>query len=46
MATATLTEQEIRPADLMEKQKVVAMIDLGRMLSRYDEFVTVDCPAC
>ncbi len=46
MASATLTEQEIRPADLMEKQKVVAMIDLGRMLSRYDEFVTVDCPAC
>ena len=41
-----LTEEEIRPAGLMEKQKVAALTDVGRMLSRYEEFVYVSCPAC
>lgn len=43
---STLTEQEIRPKELMDQQKAMAMTDLGRMLSRYSEFVLVDCPAC
>lgn len=43
---ATLTEQEIRPKELMDQQRAMAMTDLGRMLSRYSEFVQVDCPAC
>jgi 2-polyprenyl-3-methyl-5-hydroxy-6-metoxy-1,4-benzoquinol methylase len=30
----------------MTKQRIAALIDVGRMLSRYAEFVYVDCPAC
>jgi SAM-dependent methyltransferase/predicted RNA-binding Zn-ribbon protein involved in translation (DUF1610 family) len=41
-----LTENEIRPVDLMAKQKIAALTDAGRMLSRCSEFVHVDCPAC
>ena len=41
-----LTEREIRPAELMAKQRVAAVTDIGRMLSRRAEFVTVPCPAC
>lgn len=44
--TKKLTEQEIRPAQLMAKQRIAAVTDVGRMLSRYEEFVHVDCPAC
>jgi 2-polyprenyl-3-methyl-5-hydroxy-6-metoxy-1,4-benzoquinol methylase len=43
---AKLTEEAIRPSALMEKQKVVALTDVGRMLSKYGEFVSVPCPAC
>jgi len=43
---AKLTEEAIRPSELMAKQKVVALTDVGRMLSRYEEFVDVPCPAC
>ncbi|HEX3083392.1 MAG TPA: class I SAM-dependent methyltransferase, partial [Pyrinomonadaceae bacterium] len=43
---ANLTEQEIRPSHLMAKQRVAALTDIGRLLSRYAEFVLVDCPAC
>lgn len=39
-------ELEIRPKDLMDKQRVAALTDAGRLLSRYSEFVDVDCPAC
>src|SRR5688572_18862489 len=46
VATTALTEQEIRPAELMDQQRIVALIDLGRMLSRYSEFISVPCPAC
>ena len=42
----TLTEQDIRPSQLMAKQRIAALTDVGRMLSRYSEFVFVDCPAC
>lgn len=42
----SLREEEIRPSALMTKQREMAMTDLGRMLSRYSEFVEVPCPAC
>ncbi len=41
-----LTEQEIRPAELMEGQRVALLTDIGRLLSRRKEFVSVACPAC
>lgn len=43
---STLTEQDIRPVQLMAKQRIAALTDIGRLLSRYSEFVQVDCPAC
>lgn len=43
---STLSEQDIRPVQLMEKQRIAALTDIGRMLSRYSEYVHVDCPAC
>lgn len=43
---STLSEQDIRPVQLMAKQRIAALTDVGRMLSRYGEFVQVDCPAC
>ena len=43
---AKLTEQEIRPAQFMAKQRIAALTDVGRLLSRYSEFVHADCPAC
>ena len=46
MATTKLTEQEIRPVQLMAKQRIAALTDVGRILSRYEEFVCVPCPAC
>jgi 2-polyprenyl-3-methyl-5-hydroxy-6-metoxy-1,4-benzoquinol methylase/ribosomal protein S27E len=41
-----LTEQDIRPVELMAKQRIAALTDVGRMLSRCGEFVHVNCPAC
>lgn len=46
MDTTKLTEQEIRPFHLMAKQRIAVLTDVGRILSRYDEFVYVPCPAC
>lgn len=46
MTTTKLTEREIRPVQLMAKQRVAALTDIGRILSRYVEFVFVPCPAC
>ena len=43
---SALTEQDIRPVQLMAKQRIAALTDIGRLLSRYGEFVQVDCPAC
>jgi 2-polyprenyl-3-methyl-5-hydroxy-6-metoxy-1,4-benzoquinol methylase len=43
---STLSEHDIRPEHLMSKQRIFALTDVGRMLSRYGEFVEVDCPAC
>lgn len=41
-----LTEEDIRPKQLASGQKIAALTDLGRMLTRSSEFVEVDCPAC
>lgn len=41
-----LTENAIRPVELMAKQRIVALTDVGRLLSRCGEFVEVNCPAC
>lgn len=41
-----LTVEEIRPAELMKDQKTAILTDVGRLLSRYNEFVHVACPAC
>src|SRR3989304_6216053 len=46
MSKKQFSEDSIRPKDLMEKQRVMALSDVGRMLSRYKEFVYVNCPAC
>lgn len=43
---SSLTEQDIRPVQLMAQQRMAALTDVGRMLSRCSEFVHVDCPAC
>src|SRR5256885_1677621 len=45
-AAARLTVEEIRPAELLKDQKTAILTDLGRLLSRYSEFVHVACPAC
>ena len=42
----TLTENDIRPEQFGAAQKVAALVDVGRMLSRRAEFVEVPCPAC
>jgi ribosomal protein S27E len=41
-----LTEEDIRPQNLMAGQKIAALTDVGRILSRCGEFVEVSCPAC
>jgi 2-polyprenyl-3-methyl-5-hydroxy-6-metoxy-1,4-benzoquinol methylase len=43
---STFSEKEIRPVQLMANQRIAALTDVGRMLSRCGEFVHVDCPAC
>lgn len=45
-AVPVLTEQEIRPAEFMDRARVAMLTDVGRMLSRVSEFVAVRCPAC
>jgi 2-polyprenyl-3-methyl-5-hydroxy-6-metoxy-1,4-benzoquinol methylase len=42
----SLTEQEIRPAELMDRARLAILTDVGRMLTRVSEFVMVRCPAC
>ena len=41
-----LTEEDIRPTQFAAGQKIAALTDVGRMLSRCGEFVDVTCPAC
>ncbi len=46
MEDTPLTEHEIRPSELMEQQQIALITDIGRLLSRYGDFVKVHCPAC
>lgn len=41
-----MKESEIRPDELMEGQRLAVLKDVGKLLSRCDEFVSVSCPAC
>lgn len=41
-----LSEKDIRPPQFSGGQKVAALTDVGRMLTRCGEFVAVACPAC
>ncbi len=41
-----LSEQDIRPKELMQDQQVAMLTDVGRLLSRRKEFISVPCPAC
>ncbi|MCA1561319.1 MAG: class I SAM-dependent methyltransferase [Acidobacteria bacterium] len=41
-----ISEEDIRPSRLADGQQVAMLQDVGRMLSRRDEFVDVACPAC
>ncbi len=40
------SENDIRPKDLLEGQKIAVKQDVGMLLSHADEFVAVNCPAC
>jgi 2-polyprenyl-3-methyl-5-hydroxy-6-metoxy-1,4-benzoquinol methylase len=41
-----MNENSIRPDDLREGQRLAVLADVGFLLSHYNEFVPVDCPAC
>jgi len=43
---STLTENEIRPDDLMPEQEKMLSKDIKRLMQRQGEFVSVSCPAC
>lgn len=40
------SELQIRPIKLAEKHRIAMLMDISRLLSRYEEFVHVPCPAC
>jgi 2-polyprenyl-3-methyl-5-hydroxy-6-metoxy-1,4-benzoquinol methylase len=40
------SENDIRPKDLLEGQKIAVMQDVGMLLSNADKFIAVHCPAC
>jgi 2-polyprenyl-3-methyl-5-hydroxy-6-metoxy-1,4-benzoquinol methylase len=42
----TFSEEDIRPAHLMDPAAQAVRIDIERLLSRRQEFVRVACPAC
>jgi 2-polyprenyl-3-methyl-5-hydroxy-6-metoxy-1,4-benzoquinol methylase len=46
MCLTKLSVKDIRPPQFSAGQKVAALTDVGRMLSRCGEFVGVACPAC
>lgn len=39
-------ENDIRPDELVKKQKEFCEQDIAFLLSKKDEFVEVECPAC
>tara|TARA_B110000438_G_scaffold234431_1_gene230831 strand:- start:1475 stop:2503 length:1029 start_codon:yes stop_codon:yes gene_type:complete len=44
--TTNFNENDIRPDNLMDMEKIYMLKDIGRLLQRREEFVEVDCPAC
>ena len=40
------TENDIRPDDIMEKQKAVMLADIDYILQYKEDFISVNCPAC
>jgi 2-polyprenyl-3-methyl-5-hydroxy-6-metoxy-1,4-benzoquinol methylase/ribosomal protein S27E len=45
-AEASLTEDQIRPAELMAEQRRLYARDVERLMAKSREFVEVSCPAC
>lgn len=41
-----MNEAEIRPKELEARQEALFLRDVAKSISRYDEFVSVTCPAC
>ena len=46
MNNKNFTENDIRPVVLMDKQRIAMLMDIGRLLTRYKEFISINCPAC
>lgn len=46
MGKVNFNENDIRPVNMEKKQREMAAIDNGRLLTRLKEFILVDCPAC
>lgn len=46
MGNINFTEKDIRPSDLLEKQKTFILKDIGYLLSYYVDFTLVNCPSC
>ncbi len=46
MSKSTFSENDIRPKDYLEGQKIAVAQDIGRLLTQRDKFVYVSCPAC
>lgn len=42
----TFKENDIRPDDIMEKQKAVMLADIDYILQFKEDFISVNCPAC
>lgn len=46
LKAADFQENDIRPTELLKDQNISKLHDIGRLLSRRKEFVSVPCPAC
>lgn len=44
--TMSLSENEIRPKELMEEQRSYYLKDIEKLISKKNEFKRVNCPAC
>ena len=44
--TINFSENDIRPDNLMDMERVNMLKDIGRLLQKRDEFVEINCPAC
>ncbi len=45
-ASPGFSENEIRPAAMMDEEWIACVTDIGRLLTRRREFVRANCPAC